>query len=185
MVSANVGTHPDSRHSRFSDATRAAKEDAAEMRAKWMASVETAASLETKLRSATEELAKAQLQASSATAEAESAKHALCVEKAKVEQEAELRLSSVQGERVALSRQLSELRAEMVESHSKHEAALADARTRQEAELNHVEERVRAAMRRKDGAIQSLQRDLAAAHAALADTQQQLHATQQEILAME
>ena len=172
-------------HSRFSDATRAAKEDAAEMRAKWMASVETAASLETKLRSATEELAKAQLQASSATAEAESAKHALCVEKAKVEQEAELRLSSVQGERVALSRQLAELRAEMVESHSKHEAALADARTRQEAELNHVEERVRAAMRRKDGAIQSLQRDLAAAHAALADTQQQLHATQQEILAME
>ena len=49
--------------SNTSDATRAAKEDAAEMRAKWMASVETAASLETKLRSATEELAKAQLQA--------------------------------------------------------------------------------------------------------------------------
>ena len=99
--------------------------------------------------------------------------------------EAGTALAQAAGEKQAMSDELAQLRAEQRAMLTSHAEELAEARGVKAAEMASVEERLRGLAQKKDAAIGALQEEVGRLRAELHTARDQLHATQQEILAFQ
>ena len=161
-------------------------------RSKYMGSVEVQSQLEARLRAMTDELSAAREAADGHAAEASAARSE--VEAAAFRAREASRMAALdagtaqaqaQGERTAMADELAQLRAEQRALLSAHAAEIAEMRGAKEAEFTAVEERVRGLSEKKDEAIRALQGQVGGLQMELHTARDQLHATQQEILAFQ
>jgi 5-azacytidine-induced protein 1 len=177
---------------RIAEAQATAQGELDDLRSKYVGTVEAQTQLEARLRAVSDELAAAR--ESERRCESEAVRLKRDVEVASLEAreakraaslEAGAALAQAQGERQAMSDELAQLRAEQRAMGSAHAAELADARTVKDGELSALESRLCSLSERKDETIRSLQGQVAGLQAELHTAREQLHSTQQEILAFQ
>jgi len=165
--------------------------EAAELKAKYVAAIDARTALEARCDTLGESIAAAEAEAESARALGIRLEQELAASGARSDEaaararsEAEELVAGLRGERTALVAEAERLGKALAEAGAAGAAEVAQARRAHEQEMQVVEVRVRAAIDKKEGAIRALQEELAASQGELHQVRQQLHATQQEILAM-
>ncbi|KAL3902687.1 MAG: hypothetical protein SGPRY_011964, partial [Prymnesium sp.] len=145
--------------------------------------------MEGRVRQGENEMAQYRSRSEDAEREAEATRALLARTKADLEDmaahaasSAQVQAAEWQGERNALSEELTQLRADLAASHAQHAVQLSDLRQQQDDELRQVEERVRLLGLRKDETITALQQQLTTAQQQLLINQRHLQSVQQEVL---